>query len=439
MGETFTKNTLITFITRILSSVFTILGLIIIARVLGPEGKGIYTLVLLFSSALVTFTLFGVTTATTFYTGKKKYSYQEILGNNVIFSLLIGIISIAIGLFIIFFFGDKFFPGIKREYLLLILFAIHAIFSSAFISHILIGMEKIKKFNILFLFQSLFLLILIFILLFLFNLGVKAAILAYILSFIFYGIILFFATKKETGGIVLKFNINYFKDIFSYGLKIYPSHIFSFLHFRVSMFLINFFLNPVALGLYSVGVGLSGVLWIFSTSISTVLMPRVVSEKNSKRLKRFTPLVCRNVLFGLLIITILLFIFSRFLIVFLYSEKFIESVSPFQILLLAALAICGWEILSSDIAGRGKQIFNSYISGASLILNIILSILFIPKWGIVGSAWALAISSLFMFFMVAIVYNRISGNKMRNLFFLQGSDIRLYKDLLNSIKNFKNL
>lgn len=437
MREAFTKSTLITFITRILSSIFALVSLIVVARSLGPEGQGFYTLVILFSSLLATFTTFGITIATVFYTGKNKYSRQEIIGNNIILSLLIGFFSALIGFFIVFCFGERLFPGVEKEYLFLSLLVIPLIFFSGFISHILLGMERIKKFNILFLFQNFFLLLFLLIFLYVFKLGIKAAIVAYIFSFLFYGAVLFFATKKEVKGVIFKINLNYWKDAFIYGLKIYPSHVFSFLNFRASMFLINFFINPLAVGFYSVAVSLSEGLWIFSKSISTVLLPRVVSETNPQKLKEFTPLVCRNILFGLLIIIIPLFLAGRFLIIFLYSREFLESTIPFQILLLGTLPVCGWEILSSDIAGRGKQILNSYIGGISLILNIVLNIFFIPKWGVSGAAWAATISYFFMFFITVVIYKNMSNNKIRNIIFLQGSDIQLYKSLLDNIKNYK--
>jgi O-antigen/teichoic acid export membrane protein len=335
---------------------------------------------------------------------------------------------------VIFFFGDRFFPGVERRYLLLSLLIIPFIFFSSFISHILLGLQKIKKFNILFFFQGFSLFILLLVFLPLLHFGVGGAILAYIISFIFYGVVLYFTTKKETGAIVFKFRKEYFKNLFSYGLKIYPSHIFSFLNYRINMFLINIILNPTAVGFYSVATGLSEGLWVFSESIGTVLLPKVASETDSERLKKFTPFICRNVLLGLLIIIILLFFLSRWLIVFLYSEKFLDSIAPFQILLFGTLAIGGWEILSSDIAARGKPLINSYITGVSLVLNIILNVLLIPKYGIIGAAWSSTFSYFFMFLIVAFIYSKISMNNFKDVIFLKQSDIQLYKNFLKSIK-----
>jgi hypothetical protein len=60
------------------------------------------------------------------------------------------------------------------------------------------------------------------------NLGISAAILAYAASFFIADILFVRATAKEAGGIDWRLNRDYIKDVFSYGLKIYPSHIFRF-------------------------------------------------------------------------------------------------------------------------------------------------------------------------------------------------------------------
>jgi Na+-driven multidrug efflux pump len=107
---------------------------------------------------------------------------------------------------------------------------------------------------------------------------------------------------------------------------------------------------------------------------------------------------------------------------------------PFRILLIGTFVISGWEILANDFAARGKPILNTYIIGISVLINVVLNILFIPKWGISGAAMATAISYFFMFFVTVIVYSKISGNKIKNIIFLQKKDLWVYKNLFNEIK-----
>lgn len=439
MIGTFTKNTLITFVTRILTVIFGVGITIIIARTLGPEGQGIYSLAILLPILLITFTSFGIGIATVFYIGKKKYSPQEIFGNNIIFTILISLFTILIGLATIFFFSSKLFPGVEKEYLFLALSLIPLALFFDIISHILLGLQNFKKYNIISFLQSLLFLILVGILLLGLHFGIKAAISAQILSFLLVGVVLFLFTKKETEGIFFKLNTRYFKDAFSYGFKVHLGWIFSFLHYRVDLFLINIFINPIAVGFYYVAAKLAEGIWLISRSASVVLFPKVASETNEKSLKEFTPLVCRNSLLITLLIAVLLFVFGHWLIVLFYSKDFLESIQPFRILLIGTIAIGGRMILANDLIARGKPMLNTYIAGISVLLNIVLNILWIPKWGIAGAAWATAVSYSVMFIITVFVYNRISGNKIKDIILPKKSDLIFYKNILLSIRKPKKL
>jgi len=429
MIGTFTKNTLITFITRVLTAIFGILITIVIARVLGPEGQGIYSLAILLPTTLLLFTIFGLNVSSIFYIGRKKYSPQEVFGQNVLYSFFLGILTILIGLLIIFFFSDRFFPGVERVYLFLALFLIPFNLFFALISSILLGMQEIKKYNFISFLQVLFFLLFVLIFILGFHFGVTVTILAQTLSFVLAGVVLFFVVKKEVGSLIFKLNKNYFKDAISYGLKNYLGGVLNFLHYRIDMFLINLFLNPLAVGFYYVAVRLAESIWLVSQSAATILFPKVAAETDGQRLKHFTPLVCRNILFITFLIAIILFIFSNFLITVFYSEEFSDSVRPFQILLIGTLFIAGWTILANDIGGRGKPMINTYVSAFSVVLNIILNIVWIPKWGIEGAALATAVSYFAVFIITVFVYTRISGNRMIDVIFPQKSDLALYKSI----------
>ena len=434
MIGTFTKRALITLATRASALVFGVGISIIIARVLGAEGKGIYSLALLLPALLVTFTNLGINPATVFYTAKREYSPKEVFGNNIILTVLISVFAVLLGLVIILFFSNELFPGVRKEYLLLALCLVPLPLFFDFVSHILLGLQKIETYNMIFFLQSFLFLILVGVLLLGFHFGIKAAISAQIIAFLLAGIVLFFWVKKETEGIFLRPNNKYLEDASFYGFKAHLGGMISFLHYRADLFLVNIFVNPLAVGFYSVAVALAEGMWLISRSVSTVLFPKVASETDADSLKQFTPLVCRNVLLVALLVAILLFVLSHWLVVLLYSETFLESIQPFRILLIGAVAVCGYSILANDLMARGRPMLVSYISGVSLVLNIILNIIWIPKWGIMGAAWATAVSYSVMFIITVFVYGRISGNEIKDIILPQKSDFQYYKNLLLSIK-----
>ncbi|MEM2001615.1 MAG: oligosaccharide flippase family protein, partial [Candidatus Methanomethylicaceae archaeon] len=115
---------MITFLTATLNLVLGISVSVIIARVLGPEGKGIYTVATLFSYLIVTFGSLGLPSSATFYVAKQSYVRQEILGSTVLTGLLTGALGMITGLILVILMGQHIFPGISQKYLVLALLII---------------------------------------------------------------------------------------------------------------------------------------------------------------------------------------------------------------------------------------------------------------------------------------------------------------------------
>lgn len=429
----FTIDTSITFAARILKLVFGIGIAVVVARVLGPERKGICALAVLLPSLLVTFGTLGIGPASVFYIGKKKYSADDILGNNVLLALVLGIVGSFVGLIIIWFFGDSLFPNVPKMYIFLALLTVPLGLLSSFIRYFFLGLQRIKEFNLIRILQVFVHLLLVLILLLALKLGILAAIVANISAALVAVLAALYLGKKIAGRIHLRFNRSYNRDALRYGLKVYLGNVIGFLHYRVDLFLISFFLNPIAVGFYSIAAGLAEKIWFVSQSAGTVLFPRVSSETDEKRLKEFTPRVCRNILLISLMGGLLLLILGRLLIVFFFSEEYLASVAPLRILLLGAVTMSGWRVLANDLYGRGRPELNIYISALSVALNIILNILWIPKFGIAGAAWATSVSYTFAFMAITVVYARVSGNKIWKVILVQKADFSFYKNLLGRL------
>lgn len=430
----FTKNTLITLTSRILQLILGIALSVILARGLGPQGKGIFALVILFQTLLINFTDFGIGPASVFYIGKKKYPLSVVFGANIIFSILISGLAISLGVILLFFFGDKILPQVPSIYLYLILILIPLWFFLNILVNILLALQKIKKYNLLQLTVPLVFLGLASLLWLTNNFSIQAVIISQIIAYVLADLVLAWQIKKEVQGLSFALNRTIFQNFFSYGIKNYLSNVLSFFHYKIDMFLVNIFLNPAAVGFYSIAVGLSQQIWLISEASGTVLFPRISSETNQKNLKEFTPLVCRNILFISLILTAVLFFIGRHLIVLLYSQQFFNAIAPFQILLVGTVMISAWRILANDLSGRGKPMLNVYINAITAIVNVVLNILLIPKFGIAGAAWATSASYTAALIIIVIVYSRISGNQIKDILLMKKADFKVYYYLFILIK-----
>lgn len=434
----FVQNTTVTFATGILSLLIGVGTSVILARVLGPEGKGIYALATLLPSLIVTFGNLGIGPATVYYVARNEFNRKEILGNNVFLSLGVGAVGIIAGLVVVFFFGETVFPGVPVAYLLLALVLVPVEIFSSYIRCVLLGAQSIKEFNYVQITQSA--LFLGFIALALLGLrgGASGAILAGLATWLLIDVMTFRLAMKVAGGISLRLNVSYIKQVTKYGLQAHLANILGFLNYRVDMFLVNGFLGPAAVGLYSVGVGLVEKLWLISNAAGTVLFPRVAAESEEERRKEFTPLVARTVLWMTAIGALVLIFLSGWIVHLLYSDVYLPAIGALQALLPGIVTFSAGRVLSNDVAGRGHPGLSIYTGIGAVITNVVLNIIWIPGYGIVGAAWASTVSYTVSFVMALFFYCGLSGNSWTKVIFPQRGDWTLYEQTAKTLFEWIN-
>jgi len=422
----FTKNAAITFTAGVLSLILGLVTSVILVRVLGPEGRGIYALAVLLPSLIVTFGNLGIGPATVYYVARGEFRRQEILGNNILLSAGIDGLGVLAGLAVVLFFRETVFPGVAPGYLLLALLLVPVEVFFSFVRYVLLGAQRIKEFNYVQIARSVLFLGFIVLALLELRAGVTGAILAGLLSWLVVDVLVFRFARRVAGGIDLKPNKTYIKQATIYGLQAHISNILGFLNYRVDMFLVNGFLGPAAVGLYAVGVGLVEKLWMVSQAASTVLFPRVAAENEEQRRKEFTPLVARTVLWTTALGALVLALLSRWIVLVLYSEAFLPAVGALQALLVGVIALSAGRVLANDISGRGFPGLNICTNLVAVATNIALNLLWIPRYGIVGAAWASTASYTLSFLMALFFYCRLSGNSWAKVILPQRSDWALY-------------
>jgi O-antigen/teichoic acid export membrane protein len=434
-GE-FVRGTTVTFIGGILNLLLGIGASTILARVLGPEGRGIYALAALLPSLIVTFGNLGIGPATVYYVARGEFRREEVLGNNVLLSIGINGIGVPAGLFMIFFFREIVFPGVPPSYLFLALVLAPVEFFFSYVNYTLLGAQCIKEFNYVQIVRSVLFLAFIAFALLVVRGGVSGAILAGLFTWLTVDAMVFRLALRIAGGVDLKPNISYMKRVTKYGVQAHLASVLGFLNYRVDMFLINGFLGPGAVGFYSVGVGLVEKLWMISQAASTVLFPRIAAESEEQRRKEFTPLVARAVLWTTALGALALIPLSRWIVILLYSEAFLPAVDALQALLVGIVLLSVWRLLANDIAGRGFPELNIYTSLAAVVTNVVFNLLWTPCYGIEGAAWASTVSYAVSFFGALFFYCRLSGNPWTVVLLPQRGDWVLYRRTMVALEQW---
>ena len=321
-------NSSITIVRQILSLIIGLFAITIIARMLGPEKQGQYTLAILLPTILYTFFNSGLSISTVYFIGQNKYSDSEVFHSNFFISILLSLISISVGLIIVYFLSDYFFANISFKLLLYVLMIIPLIFIQKILQSFLHSKENFSKLNLVVILNQLGLLFFSLLFIWLLNLSVLGAVLSFACTQLLMAIVSYFIIKKEYNlAFSLNFSASYLKESLVFGLKGHASNILTFLSYRVDVFLIAYFIDDVSVGIYSIAVLLVERVWLIPQAVSSVLFARISNLKTDLEKTNFTAFASRNTLFLTSISGIVLAIFSPWLIGILFGAEFNQSVT----------------------------------------------------------------------------------------------------------------
>jgi O-antigen/teichoic acid export membrane protein len=209
----------------------------------------------------------------------------------------------------------------------------------------------------------------------------------------------------------------------------------AFVNYRMDIYFVNFFLTPVASGLYAVAVKLGERMWLLSQAVSTVIFPRLSALKNSDAKKRdITPIASRIVLLFTGILCLLVASFANYIIPVLFGQEFAKAVLPLLILLPGIAVLASSRIVANDFAARGKPEWNLYISVPVTVINLVGNIILIPTYGLIGAAIATTIAYTIRFIAVTAVYSVVTRQSPLTLLVVTKSDIKLIASSLR--KNY---
>jgi len=424
----FIKDILVTFSTRIITVILGIAAAIVVARVLGPEGKGAYALIILVPILLAALGNLGIGIANVYFGGSKKYKPTELASNSLIAALGLGVILSAA--FLIYY--HSFHPSFLRDadplYLLLAVIILPLSLLTMYFSYILLGQYRIKEFNLVSLAQGGTIFVLILFLLLVVRAGIFGAILAWASATLVATILSILLVRRVTN-IRWSFHPLLFKDSVKFGIKGYLGNVIQLLNYRLDMLLVAFFMSVTFVGYYSVAVAMAEALWYFPAAVGTIIFART-SRLSTEEANRSTPQICRNTFFITILAALVLFILGKYIISLFFGSAFLPALEPLWILLpgVVALSIC--KVISNEIAGRGKPLIGTIAAGVSLAVNIPLNLLLIPMWGISGAAFASTVAYTITTIITLAYFLKISKNSLFDTIVIKPQDLKIYTEVL---------
>lgn len=427
------KRILILIATNLTTTIFAIIYGVLITRLLGPELKGIYALIVLLPRLYVSFFDFGIGQSLVYFFKKKTYNKDELFSNMGAFFLLL-IIVVPILLYA----GKPLlklaFPLIEQNWILnLSIVAYPFLLLQGYISVFSIALDQVKNYSKIVILKEFisFLLILIMFISDYQSLG--AVFIIYVgMNILSCIVLLYFIVLKNC-----KFEIKFISQriisqLLQYGYKFNILSIVQFLYYQIGIILVGMLiLDAAQTGFYSVATGITGLMFIASTAASIVVFIDG-ADAESKKAKEL--LNIKLVLLLMLIAGVFLILFGNLFIKLVYTSQFQDSYWPMVILVPGTVIFAIYKLYGNKLAASGKPEKLIIISVIALIVVVISNLFTLPHFGILGAAFSTSVSYVVAAIVTLIICRKEFDVKISEMLLFSRDDIRNIKSMFKSIR-----
>ena len=264
-----------------------------------------------------------------------------------------------------------------------------------------------------------------------FGWGVRGAIYAVLITVLINFILMFFHLAKSYK-LKYKFDFKLFLEQIKFGISTYLGDIFSTINFKLNIFVVNIFMGVLNVGYYSVSYNIAALIFVIPYSLQQVLYP-AWSSASEQEVDQKTPRVARQALLFSFLAAILLAFVGRFFILFFYGKDFLPAIMPFYLILPGGVFAAYAGIFFNNFFAKGKPQITSFILIGSLLINILLNIILIPKIGVAGAAVAASVSYLFAALLALILFWRITKTSLKEIVIIRYSDFTILLDRFSHI------
>lgn len=372
------KNSIWQTVSRVVSILVGIFSAMILTRYLGPRGYGEFNSVIVYTSIFAVIADLGVYQILLRELAQKPGQREKIMGNVFVWRALSSFISFTIAAVLGFAlpYRDLIKYIIIIESIRSFVYAIRAFYITDFQYKLRMDIASIGdiinrvSFIIFIYLAAHFNLSLFIIFLFIF--------LATLLDFGF----IWASFKKICGGFKYKFEKSYIKDFIKESWPIGVAGLLGMIHFKGDTFLLSIFKPQEDVGIYSASYRIYENLVFLPGIFLGLIFPRLsYFAKNDKyHLKIFFQKIFNIMLFSVIPLTLFFALLAPYVVQVMAGPGFFNSIFPTTVLSIALIAIFMAAPFSQLIIATGKQKTLIVTSLIVMAINIVLNLIFIPKY-----------------------------------------------------------
>lgn len=379
----------------------------VVARWLGPDGKGTLAVALLVPVVLNALLNPALAVSYVYFTANRRITAGELAGQAVVLSATAGAVAYAVvGLATATGLTDTVVPDVPTGFLLAVTAGVPLLVAFEQLHGIVRGQQRIHAVNLVQVAQRTTTLVLTALALVALSFGVGGAIAAWLGGFAVAVAALAVLLGRRGISFRPSLRARTLKQVLGYGMRAHAANLAQFFNYRLDLFFVNAIAGAGTAGIYTVSVVLAELVWFLPNAAAFVILPRAAGSSRAE-MNRFTPRVFRwalalSVAGGLLLAAI-----GQPLIRLVFSGDFADAYTPLLWLMPGTVLLGGAKVLTSDLAGRGYPHYNAVTAATALALTVALDLVLIPDHGATGAAAASTVAYSAVFVLALAFYARV--------------------------------
>lgn len=219
-----------------------------------------------------------------------------------------------------------------------------------------------------------------------------------------------------------------FSEIVRFGFFPMLALLMTTLNYRIDILMLHKydFITDAMIGVYSLGLTLSDKIVLIPDTLKGVLVSKLAKGAEDEEVAK----VARLAFWSSVLLCLLIIIFGRLFINLFYGSEYSDAYFVVIITATGVLAISYFKLIAQYNIVNRKQKLNVLMLSIAILVDVVLNMLFIPKWGINGAAFATSIGNIVCGVVFIIYFCKYTGIKYSSMILLKREDFRKLNDIL---------
>jgi len=215
------------------------------------------------------------------------------------------------------------------------------------------------------------------------------------------------------------------RRVLGFGLQSHVGRVMLLGNYRLDQWLLGAIAGSRELGLYSVAVAWAEALWYLPTTLSAVQRPDLVRAAR-REAARIATLIFRAAVLLTVVASAAMFLLAPFFCVIIFGEEFRGSIIDLRVLVLGSLGVVALKLLGNALTAQRRPVLASTAIGTGFATTIVLDVILIPHYGGLGAAIASSLAYTAGGLAIVIIFSRALGSPVRDLVPRRG-EVSLYR------------